>query len=72
LQVSARQSQRKRTRRKKRRRHLLSLLQLPSQIPKQLQQREVNLILRLLNQQLKLKFLKMRKMRVRYRQVRLS
>jgi len=67
-----RQSLRKRTRRKRRRRLLLSLLQLPSQTPKQLQLREVNLIQRLLSLLLKSKFLKMRRTRAKYRQVRQS
>lgn len=67
-----RQSLRKRTRRKRRRRLLLSLLQLPSQTPKQLQLREVNLIQRLLSLLLKSKFLRMRKMRAKYRQVKQS
>jgi len=67
-----RQSLRKRTRRKRRRRLLLSLLQLPSQTPKQLQLREVNLIQRLLSLLLKSKFLKMKRTRAKYRQVRQS
>jgi len=67
-----RQSLRKRTRRKRRRKLLLSLLQLPSQTPKQLQLREVNLIQRLLSLLLKSKFLKMRRTRAKYRQVRQS
>jgi hypothetical protein len=67
-----RQSLRKKTRRKRRRRLLLSLLQLPSQTPKQLQLREVNLIQKQLSLLLKSKFLRMRKMRAKYRQVRQS
>jgi hypothetical protein len=67
-----RQSLRKRTRRKRRRKLLPSLLQLPSQTPKQLQLREVNLIQRLLSLLLKSKFLRMKKTRARFRQVRQS
>jgi len=67
-----RQSLRKRTRRKRRRKLLPSLLQLPSQTPKQLQLREVNLIQRLLSLLLKSKFLRMKKTRARFKQVRQS
>ena len=62
----------RKTRRKRKRKLLLNPLQLPNLTLRQLQLKVENLIQKVLNQQLKLRFLRMRKMRDKYRLARLS